>query len=109
MFFFHFTFSKKATFYLISDILSTQGHCRKYSNFYRDILASINHHVSVQTIKIVAHLFCLVFLNSSVLFVVFLNPAGSHLHHMFTDRYEATLHHEAAHLHPTKTTWKHFS
>lgn len=109
MFFSTLLFQKKATLYLISDILSTQGHCRKHSNFYRDILASIDHHVSVKAMKIAALLFCLVFLSSSVLFVVFLNPAGSHLHHMFTDRYEATLHHEAAHLHPTKTTWKHFS
>lgn len=108
MFFFPLYFFEKATLHLISNILSTQGHCRKHFIFYREdempFLASIDYHVSAKAIKIVPHLFCLVFLNSSVLFVVFLNPAGSHLHHMFTDRCEATLQHEAAHLHPTKTT-----
>lgn len=54
-------------------------------------------------------LFCLVFLISSELLVVFLNPAGSYLHHMYTNRYELTLRHQAAHLEPAKTTWKRFS
>lgn len=40
---------------------------------------------------------------------MFLNPAGPYLRHMCTDRYDPTLRHEAAHLQPAKTTWKHFS